>query len=121
MEYKIYSAQITRRLYGNNDGFTKPYTRIIIEGTTIPKRSDPMRRMTMTENMTPIDKRCIELGISRTELAKRSGVPLRTLEAWARRIRIPRDVYQLHKVAQALDCHIEDIIEPEAAAQAETE
>jgi DNA-binding Xre family transcriptional regulator len=69
--------------------------------------------MTITENMTPIDKRCIELGISRTELSKRSGVPLRTLESWSRRVRIPRDVYQLHKVAQALNCHIEDIIEPE--------
>lgn len=78
-----------------------------------------MRRMTITENMIPIDKKCIEMGISRTELARRSGVPIRTLEAWSRRINIPRDVYQLHKVAQALECHIEDIIEPEAAEKPE--
>ena len=37
----------------------------------------------------------------------------RTLEAWGKRLRIPRDVYQLNKVAKALGCHIEDIIEQE--------
>ena len=74
-----------------------------------------MRKMTITENMTRIDRRCIEAGISRTELARRSGVPIRTLEAWSRRLRVPRDVYQLYKVAQALECHIEDLIEPELA------
>ncbi len=72
-----------------------------------------MRRMTMKEDMTPIDKRCIELGITRTELSRRSGVPVRTLEAWGKRTRIPRDVYVLQKVAQALDCQIESLIEPE--------
>lgn len=72
-----------------------------------------MRKMTITENMTRIDRRCIEAGISRTELSRRSGVPIRTLEAWSRRLRVPRDVYQLHKVAQALGCSIEDIMEPE--------
>ena len=71
------------------------------------------RRMTLTENMTPIDKKCIERGITRVELSRRSGVPIRTLEAWGKRIRVPRDVYVLLKVAQALDCHIEDLIEPE--------
>jgi len=29
------------------------------------------------------------------------------------RTRPPRDVYQLHKVAQALGCSIENIMEPE--------
>jgi transcriptional regulator with XRE-family HTH domain len=76
-----------------------------------------MRTITMSDNMTPIDKRCIEKGISRQELSKRSGVPVRTLENWSSRSRIPRDVYQLFKVAQALECHIEDLIEPEAGAK----
>lgn len=76
-----------------------------------------MRRMAMRDNMTPIDRKCIEQGISRKELAARSGVPIRTLEAWAKRSRIPRDVYQLHKVAQTLGCQIEDIIEPELAEE----
>ncbi len=74
-----------------------------------------MRRMTMREDMTPIDKKCIERGITRTELSRRSGVPVRTLEAWGKRIRIPRDVYVLLKVANALECRIEDLIEPELA------
>lgn len=71
------------------------------------------RRITVTDNMTKIDLQCIEQGISRKELAERSGVPRRTLENWSMRTRLPRDVYQLHKVAQALGCSIEDIMEPE--------
>ena len=71
------------------------------------------RRITITDNMTKIDLQCIEQGISRRELSRRSGVPLRTLENWSMRTRLPRDVYQLHKVAQALGCAIEDIMEPE--------
>ena len=78
-----------------------------------------MRRMTLTDNMTPIDRRCVERGMSRTDLSRQSGVPLRTLESWSRRINIPRDVYQLLKVAKALDCHIEDLIEPELAEKKE--
>lgn len=72
-----------------------------------------MKRMTMREDMTPIDKRCIEKGITRVELSRRSGVPVRTLESWsARAIKSP-NVYQMYRVAQVLECHIEDLIEPE--------
>ena len=78
-----------------------------------------MKKMTLTENTTKIDRKCIESGITRVELSRRSGVPLRTLEAWGKRIRIPRDVYVLLKVARALDCHIEDLIEPEPEAAPE--
>lgn len=78
-----------------------------------------MPKLTERENMTPIDRKCMEAGISRRELARRSGVPAGTLEAWGNRTRVPRDVYQLHKVAQVLDCHIEDLIEPEAADRPE--
>jgi DNA-binding Xre family transcriptional regulator len=73
--------------------------------------------MTITEDMTKIDRKCVELGISRMELSRRSGVHIRTLEAWGKRLRIPRDVYVLQKVAQALECHIEDLIEPEPEAK----
>ena len=71
------------------------------------------RRMKVSDNMTKIDTMCIEQGISRTELAERSGVPRRTLENWSMRTRLPRDVYQLYKFAQALVGSIEDIMEPE--------
>ena len=77
-----------------------------------------MRRIPITENMTPIDRKCVEAGISRRKLAEMSGIPYITIDQWARRTRIPRDVYQLYKVAQALGCHIEDIIEPEVAERA---
>ena len=72
-----------------------------------------MRKMTLTDHMTPIDKKCIERGITRAELSRQSGVPIRTLEGWAKRARTNPNVYQLYKVAKALDCHIEDLIEPE--------
>lgn len=71
------------------------------------------------EDLTPIDRKCTEIGISRLELSRRSGVSARTLEAWGKRLRIPRDVYILRKVARALDCQIEDLIEdndPEESA-----
>ena len=77
-----------------------------------------MRKLGDRENMIPIDKRCMEKGISRRELARRSGVPAGTLEAWGNRTRVPRDVYQLLKVAQVLECHIEDLIEPELTEKA---
>lgn len=48
--------------------------------------------------------------INRAQLSRLSGVPLRTLEEWEAGRRKPRDVYQLAKVAKALDCLIEDLI-----------
>ncbi|MDO4495893.1 MAG: helix-turn-helix transcriptional regulator [Clostridiaceae bacterium] len=60
--------------------------------------------------MTKIQERRTAAGISRSELSRKSGVPLRTLEEWEAERRIPRDVYQLAKVAKALNCKIEDLI-----------
>lgn len=76
------------------------------------------RRMTLNDNMTPIDKKCIEKGITRAELSRRSSVPIRTLEGWSKRSRTSPNVYQLYKVAQVLECHIEDLIEPELVGAA---
>ena len=64
---------------------------------------------------TKIQARREAQGLSRAELHRRSGVPVRTLEAWEGRFNLPRDVYQLLKVARALDCLIEDLITPEDA------
>lgn len=72
-----------------------------------------MKRMILREDMTPIDKKCIEKGISRAELSRRSGVSVRTLESWSARVRKNPSVYQLYRVAKVLECHIEDLIEPE--------
>ena len=60
--------------------------------------------------MTKIQKRREAAGISRAELSKQSGVPIRTLEGWEYGQNLPRDVYQLAKVARVLNCQIEDLI-----------
>lgn len=60
--------------------------------------------------MTKIEERRKAAGMSRSELSRQSDVPLRTLEEWEAGRRIPRDVYQLAKVAKALNCLIEDLI-----------
>ena len=62
----------------------------------------------------------IEKGMTRSDLSKQSGVPLRTIESWCRRLRVPRDVYQLLKLAKVLGCQIEDLIEPEAVERKES-
>ncbi len=51
-----------------------------------------------------------EKGMSRAELARKSGVPLRTLENWEYQIKQPTDVKQLDKVARVLEVLIEDLI-----------
>lgn len=79
-----------------------------------------MRRMTMNEDMTPLAKKLIEHGMTKKELSKKSGVPLVTIDQWTRRLRKSPNVYQLYKVAKVLDCHIEDLIEPEPEPDSET-
>lgn len=72
-----------------------------------------MRKMTMTDNMTPLAKKLVERGMTKKELSERSGVPLVTIDQWTRRVRKNPNVYQLYKVANVLGCNIEDLIEPE--------
>lgn len=72
-----------------------------------------MRRMTITDDMTPLARKLIERGMTKKDLAEKSGVPLVTIDQWTRRLRKSPNVYQLYKVAQVLGCHIEDLIEPE--------
>lgn len=49
-------------------------------------------------------------GISLLQLSKRSGVPYSTLNDWENGKRVPRDVYQLKKLSDALGVTIEDLI-----------
>lgn len=80
-----------------------------------------MRRITVTENMTPIARILVDRGMTKKELAQKSGVPLPTIDQWTRRLRRNPNVYQLYKVAQVLECHIEDLIEPELAEAQEAQ
>ena len=72
-----------------------------------------MRKKTLEGNMTPIDRRLVELGMTRATLARLSGVPVRTLENWSSRLRKSPNVYQFYRVAKVLDCSMEDLLEPE--------
>lgn len=51
-----------------------------------------------------------DFNISLLQLSKRSGVPYSTLNDWENGKRIPRDVYQLKKLADALGVKIEDLL-----------
>lgn len=76
-----------------------------------------MRRITYSDDLVPMDKLCIEKGITRRELSRLTGIPIRTLEGWAKRSRTNPNVYQLYKVAQALGCTIENLLDPEILKQ----
>lgn len=52
----------------------------------------------------------ISAGLSRIKLSELSNVPTRTIDDWENQRRIPRDVYQIKKIADALNVKIEDII-----------
>lgn len=66
------------------------------------------------ENPNPIRIDIVrqQRGMSLKELAEKAEVNCRTLEAWSQRRRTARDVYVLQKIAKALQCSIEDLIEP---------
>ena len=48
--------------------------------------------------------------MTRKALSDKSGVPARTIDDWENGRRIPRDVYQIKKIADALDVKIEYLI-----------
>ena len=52
-------------------------------------------------------------GFKTRELAEKAGINKRTIEMWFQHLRTPNDVYKLKKIADALGCKLEDIIEPE--------
>ena len=72
-----------------------------------------MRKTTIEGNMTPVDRRLVEIGMTRAALARMSGVPLRTLENWSNRTIKSPNVYQFYRVAKVLGCSMEDLLEPE--------
>ena len=48
--------------------------------------------------------------MTRKALSDKSGVPARTIDDWENGRRIPRDVYQIKKIADTLEVKIEDLI-----------
>lgn len=79
-----------------------------------------MARMTSPRHkygVTNIERISREKGITRPELARLAGVPKATLESWANKRRVPRDVYVMAKIAKVLGVSIEDIMEPEPGTE----
>lgn len=63
-----------------------------------------------TEIENKIKKHRLDAGLTQVKLAEISGVSCRTIQDWERGINKPRDVYVLQRVARALSCSIEDLI-----------
>jgi len=57
-----------------------------------------------------LDKTLNDLGISRYELAKRTGIQYQIVDNYKNRVQ-RYDSYVLERMCMALDCTIEDIIE----------
>jgi len=60
---------------------------------------------------TKIERKRKEHGLSRAELAKASGVPVRTIADWEARRRSPKSIEQLGKLAGVLNCEVTDLVE----------
>lgn len=61
--------------------------------------------------MNKIKEKRLEKGLSRAELARVSGVSLRTIENWELGMRKPTNFLRLSALAKALECTIEDLID----------
>lgn len=64
-----------------------------------------------TTKKNNVREKRMEKGLTQSELAKKSGVPVRTIQDWEYGVKPATNVYQIHKVAKALGCKIEHIID----------
>lgn len=71
-----------------------------------------MARPAMRKDPIKIDVIRQERGMSVLELAEVAGVNQRTLEDWFQKRKKASNVYTLQKLAHALNCSIEELIEP---------
>lgn len=55
---------------------------------------------------------CREKGLKLKELAIRADIKPRSLSEWTQRRTPTTDVYKLQRLADVLECEIEDILEP---------
>ena len=58
-----------------------------------------------------IDKHLEKIGLTRYELAKRTGIIYHTIDSYYKNQVVRYDSYILNKICEALDCDISDIIE----------
>ena len=58
-----------------------------------------------------IDKYIMKIGITRYEVAKRTGIHFKTIDDYYKNKVVRYDSYILDKICEALDCDICDIIE----------
>ena len=63
----------------------------------------------MDSKESKIRERREYIGLSRTELARLSGVPMRTIQGWETKEFTPR-ADKLIKVAKVLNCSMEDLM-----------
>lgn len=63
----------------------------------------------MNSKESKIRQRRELLGMSREQLARLSGIPMRTIQGWETKAYTPR-VDKLSKVAKVLNCKMEDLI-----------
>ena len=58
-----------------------------------------------------IDKHLEKIGLTRYELAKRTGIIYHTIDSYYKNQVVRYDSYILNKICEAIDCDISDIIE----------
>lgn len=68
-----------------------------------------LEAMNMKKNY--VREKRLEKGLTHSQLAEKSGVPSRTIQDWEYGAKPPTNVYQIYKVAKALGCTIEELIE----------
>ena len=54
-------------------------------------------------------------GFSQEELSKSSGIPVKTIQSWEQGVRMPRDIYVIERLCNALEISIDDLLHDELA------
>ena len=52
-------------------------------------------------------------GFSQEELSKSSGIPVKTIQSWEQGVRMPRDIYVIERLCNALEISIDDLLHDE--------
>ena len=52
-------------------------------------------------------------GFSQEELSKSSGIPVKTIQSWEQGVRMPRDIYVIERLCNALGISIDDLLHDE--------